>query len=324
MRERGAKKLALARRLDSTPLRSAAPRPRPSPPAELRPRRLSATQIETLIRDPYAVYARHVLKLRPFEPLAKLPDAAERGTLIHAILEGFIRERPQGPFDAAATEHLLALGRDHFASFADFPEIAALWWPRFERIARWFVTAEAARQDVSERTIEGWGTLALTPEFELFARADRLDRLTDGRLAVIDYKSGTPPSVDEVLSLAPQLLLEALIAEAGGFENIPAGGVARLEYYHLSGRGEGGVVHPRGFRAAGRRQGRRHPAGSDRHDRTAAQGAGRHFRAARGGIPLAQDPQARSPVYVGDYDHLARVAEWSVAETGDDDGAPQP
>ena len=85
--------------------------PRPSPPVELRPKRLSVTQIETLIRDPYAIYARHVLRLRPFEPLAKLPDAAERGTLIHDILERVRRASGRaGPFDAAAAERLLAIG----------------------------------------------------------------------------------------------------------------------------------------------------------------------------------------------------------------------
>ena len=112
---------ASTRRRCGRPLRARAPRRRSSCGRS----RLSATRIETLIRDPYAVYARHVLKLRPFEPLAKLPDAAERGTLIHAILEGFIRERPQGPFDAAASGAPLgARARGTSPSIADFPEIA--------------------------------------------------------------------------------------------------------------------------------------------------------------------------------------------------------
>ena len=126
-----------------------------------------------------------------------------------------------------------------------------------------------------------------------------------------------------MLSLAPQLLLEALIAEAGGFEDIPAGGVARLEYYHLSGRGEGGVVHPRGFRAAGRGK-----AAVTLPEAIAT--TERRLRAlvATFALPEAEYLSRKIPrlgrQYVGDYDHLARVAEWSVAEAGDDDGAPQP
>ncbi len=119
---------------------------------------------------------------------------------------------PAGRFDPAAEERLLAIGREAFARYADFPEIAALWWPRFQRIARWFVRAEAARNDIAERRVEGKGRMAVTPEFELTARADRLDRLVDGSLAIIDYKTGTPPTIEEVLSLSPQLPLEALIA----------------------------------------------------------------------------------------------------------------
>ena len=103
------------------------------------------TQIETLIRDPYAVYAREVLRLRPFEPFGKLPDAAERGTLIHDVLEEFVRERPTGPFDRGAEERLLAIGRAAFDEYRDFPEVIALWWPRFEKIARWFVRRRRQR-----------------------------------------------------------------------------------------------------------------------------------------------------------------------------------
>ncbi len=131
LRRHGKGVLAWARRLDATGVDDRPVRPRPSPPVELRPKRLSVTRIETLIRDPYAIYAREVLKLRPFEPLGKLPDAAERGTLIHDILEDFVRERPRGPFDAAAGERLVAIGRAAFDRYRDFPEVVALWWPRF-------------------------------------------------------------------------------------------------------------------------------------------------------------------------------------------------
>jgi ATP-dependent helicase/nuclease subunit B len=66
MRKRGGEILALARSLDAPAASDPPLRPRPSPPVELRPKQLSVTRIETLIRDPYEIYAREILKLRPF------------------------------------------------------------------------------------------------------------------------------------------------------------------------------------------------------------------------------------------------------------------
>ena len=161
MRKRGQKILAVARLLDRPARTDPSVRPAPSPPLVLRPKQLSATRIETLIRDPYAIYAQYVLKLRPFEPLAKLPDARERGNLVHDILERFIRERPRGPFDTEALARLIDIGRTEFDKNADFPEIVALWWPRFEKIARWLVATEAGRTDVVERHVEATGQIAV-------------------------------------------------------------------------------------------------------------------------------------------------------------------
>jgi ATP-dependent helicase/nuclease subunit B len=318
MRARGDIILDLARRLDRPARLDPPRRPRPSPRPELRPRRLSVTEIETLIRDPYAVYARHVLKLRPFEPLAKPPDAAERGTLIHDVLEQFVRERPRGPFDAEARTRLLVIGSEAFAAFEEFPEIATLWWPRFERIARWFVGVEAGREDVVERLVEGKGSLALTEDLELSTRADRLDRLADGRLSIVDYKTGTPPSADEVLSLSPQLPLEALIARAGGFENVAAAEIAGLQYYRLSGRGEGGEVASRGERpASGRKPAVTLPEALAATERRLAELVA--YFARREAEYLSRKIPRAGRVFAGDYDHLARIAEWSVAEGTADD-----
>jgi len=316
MRTRGEGVLALARSLDSPEEVDRPQRPRPVPPVALRPRKLSATRIETLIRDPYAIYARYVLKLAPFEPLAKLPEAAERGTLIHDILEAFVRGG-NGAVDAAAEMRLLEVGRARFEAFADFPEFAALWWPRFEKIARWFVRLEAARNEVVTRHVEGDGRWDVTPDFALTARADRIDRLTDGTLAIIDYKTGGPPSVDEVLSLSPQLPLEALIARRGGFDGIPAAAPTRLAYYQISGRGEGGQVHERSGRPAYGRK----PAVS-LAEALAATERRLGELVAHFAVPEAEYVSRKIPrrgrVYAGDYDHLARVAEWTVSEEEDD------
>ena len=313
--------LALARSLDQPKAPERSRRPEPSPPVALRPKRLSVTRIETLIRDPYAIYAQYVLKLAPFEPLGKLPDAADRGSLVHDILEDFVRERPGGPFDRAAEERLLTLGRDAFAAHADFPEVIALWWPRFEKIARWFIGFEADRNDVVERNVEAKGTMPAAPGFTLTVRADRVDRLGDGSLAIIDYKTGTPPTIDEVLSLAPQLPLEGLIARRGGFEGIAPGEPSVMMYYRLTGRNDGGEDHDRSERQA--RGGK--PAVTLPQALAAAEvKLGKlvaHFAGPDAKYTSRKIPK-RGRVFVGDYDHLARVAEWVTTEEELDDFGP--
>lgn len=317
-RRRGDAMLRLARMLDEAGAPSPASRPSPVPPLERRPKSLSATRIETLIRDPYAIYAERILRLSPFEPIARMPDARDRGTILHAILHRFVAERPDGPFDDAAKDRLLALGRDVFAGYADFPEIAALWWPRFERVAAWFVAEEAMRSEIARRHVEISGTMPVGADFSLTARADRIDLLADGSLAILDYKTGAPPSDKEVLSIAPQLPLEALIAEAGGFAGLAAASVSRLDYYQLSGRGEGGKAHRRGER----------PARGDRPAIILPEALATtrqrladlvEFYADPTNGYLSQKVPRTGRSFPGDYDHLARIAEWSL-DAGDGGG----
>ncbi len=317
MRARGAEKLELARRLDEARSFDRPVRPCPVPPAELRPTRLSVTYIEKLIRDPYEIYASRILDLQAFEALGTLPDASDRGTLIHKILEAFVRERPRGPFDKAAESRLIEIGRVHFDAYADFPEIGQLWWPRFRRIARWFIAHEAGRDDIAERMIERTGSFFPLPGFQLTARADRVDRLTDGRVGIVDYKTGTPPGAEQVLTLAPQLPLEALIAQKGGFPELGPAEVARLEYYHISGRGEGGKIVPRGQRDK--------PNGG-KPVQSLAETIRRTEERLGELIAYFQSPGAQymsqkipNPGrFTGDYDHLARVDEWALAAEADD------
>jgi ATP-dependent helicase/nuclease subunit B len=321
MRDRGNAMLALSRRLD-VPLAIDKPqRPQPSPPLERRPPRLSVTRIETLIRDPYAIYAQYVLDLQPFEALGKLPDAADRGSLVHDILEKFIAERPRGPFDRDAEARLLAIGREAFGKHSDFPEVIALWWPRFEKIARWFIRIEAQRTDVLERHVEANGRWEVTPDFTLSVRADRIDRLADGGLAIIDYKTGTPPAIDEVLALAPQLPLEGLMARRGGFDGIDPGEPSKLIYYRLSGRNDGGEYHDRSERQAkGKKTGVTLPQALASAERKLIDLVS-HFADPSAKYQSRKIPK-RGRVFVGDYDHLARVAEWTTTEEEIDDPGP--
>lgn len=283
--------------------------PEPRPPVEARPRTLSVTQVETWMRDPYAIYARHILRLEPLDPIAADPGAAERGQFIHAALDAFLRARP-GPLGEDALGELLRLGREAFGPLLETqPDVWAFWWPRFERIAGWFVALERERR-LTIRTLatEVRGRLELAGPagpFTLTAKADRIDRAPDGGLILIDYKTGYPPSAREIeLGFAPQLPLEAAIAEAGGFTEIPAGAVAELAFWRLSGGDPPGEEKPvKGDTATLALEAR---AGLEALVRT--------FDDPRTPYPSRPRP-AMAPRYT-DYAHLARVQEWSAGDGG--------
>ena len=215
------------------------PPPAPRPPLEARPRKLSVTQIETWLSDPYAIYARHILRLKRLDEIDADPGAADKGTIIHDILDRFIAEQPAEMTDKALPR-LLALGEEAFQRFARVPGVMAFWWPRFERIAAWFVENEITWRGIAtplasevsgKLVVEGPGG-----DFILSAKADRIDRFQDGELAIIDYKTGNIPSEKQVAAgCRPQLSLEALIAEAGGFDGVAAAAVHELAYWKLDG-----------------------------------------------------------------------------------------
>ncbi|HTP91504.1 MAG TPA: double-strand break repair protein AddB, partial [Xanthobacteraceae bacterium] len=122
-----------------------APRPAPTPPRAARPKGLSVTEIEHWLRDPYTIYAKHILRLMPLDAVDAAPGAAERGTAIHAAVGDFTAMFAKAlPADPAG--ELLKLGETYFAVVRDFPEARAFWWPRFVRIARWFARWETDRR----------------------------------------------------------------------------------------------------------------------------------------------------------------------------------
>ena len=315
----GARHLARARRLDrpdGSPV--AAPRPEPRPPLAARPRALSVTEIETLIRDPYAIYARRVLGLKPLDPVAADPGAADRGNIVHAALATFL-EHHTGRFDAAAVTALVEAGRQAFTAVADYPEVTALWWPRFLRIAEAFVATEAERPVARKRHLEVQGALTLnTPggPFTLNGRADRIDETAAG-LFIVDYKTGGAPSAKEVASLlAPQLPLEAAMVRRSGFPGVPADeAIAALAYIRLRGLAE--PVEEVTIEPGIDRD------GIDRSpDALAAEAIGR-LKALitryddEGNGYLSRARVAFEQAMDAPYDHLARAREWTVGGGGE-------
>ncbi len=288
-------------------------RPMPTPPQAARPRRLSVTQIETWMRDPYQIYARGVLKLSPLDPIDDDPGGAERGVFIHAALESFIRDH-MGHMPDDAVARLLAYGRAALDELAIPPEVEAFWWPRFEKIAAAFVAAE---RDWRARggqpfALEQRGELAW-PDFTLVGKADRLDRMEDGSYAIIDYKTGAPPSTAEVIDgLSPQLPLEALMLRHGAFTGIAAGETSVMAYWQTSGVGRLPVVQKQVNDS-----GRVKVAAAELIDQ-AAEGLRNLITAYDDpATPYISQPRPDAKPKGTDYDHLARIKEWGVS--GDDD-----
>lgn len=241
MRARGQLWLARAQTLE-VPRRTLdrAPRPSPRPPVEARPRELPVTAIKTLIRDPYALYAQRILRLRPLDPLRPEPDARERGQVLHLIVERFVRGRPTDEPLADAVARLMSIAETTITAEVPWPSAQRLWLARIGRIATKFAEDEAARaRRGAPAVIEEKGSVTLqTLGFTLTAKPDRIDVLEDGSVHILDYKSGVPPTKDQIRHFDKQLLLEAAMAERGGFAQLGPRAVTAMTYVRLGGAGE--------------------------------------------------------------------------------------
>ena len=312
---RGRRYLSWARELDRPERIAAAPQPAPKPPRAARPKSLSVTEIEDWLRDPYTIYAKHVLRLRPLDPVDTEPGAAERGNIIHAAIAEFtqtyVKELPADPVGA-----LIALGEPRFAALEDFPEARAFWWPRFKRIAHWFARWELARRAaITALTAETDGKIEIALRdgtFKLRGRADRIELCRDGRYAILDYKTGAARTEKQVRSgLAPQLTLEAAILRDGGFDGIAAGGsIAELLYVQLRGGDPAGELKPIQFREGT-------PDSQADHALAKLMELAQHFDDDMTPYRSLVHPMWRT--HYGDYDHLARVKEWSSSGGVTDD-----
>ena len=279
-------------------------RPAPRPPVETRPRKLSVTEIETWLRDPYAIYAKHVLKLRPLEALDEPVGPLVRGTALHKAMEEFIKQNPgELPDDAAARLGALA---DKVFEEAGIPKAAlAVWRPRFQGAAQGFIAVERERRgDIERSFVETYGKRtfdAPAGDFVLSGQADRIDIRTDGKAAILDYKTGATPTKAQVEELlTPQLPLEAAILAEGGFPEIGKRLTEELIYLSL---------------ADGKKAAR--PVQIDNAQALAQEAAEKLARRIARfddkDTPYLSRVRPYRTDSVGDYDHLARVREWSVS-----------
>ena len=309
LRERGDRLLGWARMLDDGGEAPFASRPSPAPPLEARPTRFSVTEIETLRRDPYAVYARRILDLAPIKPLLRDPGAAERGTLFHDIMQRFT----EAGIDAAgpeAEEQLLGIGRQCFAELALPADVEAVWWPRFEALAKDIVRWECEdREGVTSRRSEelAEATPVGATGITLSGRADRIDLRPAGMADILDYKTGSSPSKGQAHTLlAPQLALEAALLKRGAFKGLGPRQPSQLAFVRLKANGD---VEEQSILEY------------NRNIKSADQLAEEAWRRLEQLLRYYNDPANgylsralpfREGETEGDYDHLARVLEWSA------------
>ncbi len=318
MQERAARYLHWGRQLDLGLPKISEPRPCPMPASHLRPKSLSISDVSTLRRDPYAIHAKRILGLEPLEPLLREPEARERGDLFHKIVEKFVETRKAAPGTA---DELNMIGRQLFDKAGLPDDTRALWWRRFERMVGEFIAYETERAPIiSSSHVElSSSKIAIADTgVTLHGRADRIDLLPGGSAEIIDYKTGTAPSPTQSLSLMePQLPLEAALLARGGFFDGKQVSSSDLVFVELK---SDGTVKPKSVIHSS----------SNKEPITADQlGARawdkliemiRYFAIEEHGYISRKAPFKEA--YVGDYDHLARVAEWSGG--GDDQGGDTP
>jgi ATP-dependent helicase/nuclease subunit B len=293
--------------------------PMPCPPLAARPDRLSVTQIETLLRNPYEIYAKKILDLREWDAVDAPVSPAARGSLVHELFERFIATGAHQKPDAAA--RFMALVAQLKKTRPGVEALLTFWQARLEAIGDWLAAHEQARAAfVRASHVELSGSLRLDlPDgpFTVTAKADRIDQLADGGFEIIDYKTGAPPSAKKVMAHEnPQLTLEAAILAKGGFAT-PQGALRRttsplsctLSYWQIS-----GAMPPAKIAA---------PITPDAELIDGAVAMVSQL------INAYRDATRPYPAHIrpgrdaGAYDHLARRAEWRrIAEEDSLDASP--
>jgi len=296
-------------------------RPRFTPPLDVRPKKLSVTKIDTWLKDPYAIYAGQILKLKKLDDLEKPMDLGEMGTLLHAAFENFVKNH-KGALPANSKEILMQYAQDHIEQLHEDPAIWSFWWPRFSKICDWYIAHEKDWRDNKKMrplALEVYGEIPVTTaesSMILNGKIDRIDLLPDGRCAIIDYKSGGNYTLSKVKKgELPQLPLEALMLETDGFAayGIKGKKTASLHYWIMSGGSEAGNAIS--------------------IDETSLKGElDQVLELTRCGLenmitvygqaetPYICLPKAHAQPKYNDYAHFERIAEWAALEDDEEAG----
>jgi ATP-dependent helicase/nuclease subunit B len=286
----------LARELDDVRLPHPVERPQPCPQPEHRPRKISVTSVDRLKADPFAFYAQQILKLRRLDPVDADHSAAWKGTAVHKVLEQWLAE------DDCTPDRLEQRAQSLLQGETIHPMLRALWQPRLMEAVRWIAELERDNREGGRRPwkAEAEGA-AVIAGISVYGKADRIDGLPDGSIAIVDYKTGKPPKQAAVdAGFALQLGLLGLIATEGGFLGLD-GRPASHEYWSLTKHGD--------------RFGRRYcpdvklggaEAFLDHAQRQFAEAAGKWLT---GNEPFTAKLHPAFAPY-GDYDQLMRLEEW--------------
>ncbi len=303
--------------------------PAPRPPLEKRPRKLSVTRIEKWLRDPYFIYARYVLKLRKLDRFNETFDARHVGNVIHTVFETHAKQISTLPSDYERDKAILGLNQTLLSEvdgLALSPGIKALWQPAFEESLTWFADWHKARLTEGKPVIieenGEWSFKTTTHPFTLTAKADRIDIITTEKqqvaAAVYDYKTGSMPSLNQSKTFSPQLSLTSLIVREGGFDAINTKNIERQAFIKTLGR----KTTNTDFTGSDVKIVRR-PALDETINKAHASLIEliRHFDDPQ--TPYLSQPRPEFMNDYGDYDQLARRAEWAT-ERDDNVGGTSP
>ncbi|MGY5809347.1 double-strand break repair protein AddB [Rhizobium sp. LEGMi198b] len=300
-------------------------RPSPKPPAGLQPKSYSFSEVGRLRRDPYAIYARRVLRLDPIAPFNREPGPAERGTLYHKIIDRFIREGHIAgtPNASLAMDRIVA---ELFDAEQLPVHIDSVWRPRFREVARAFLAWEAERRpEIRSTATEVPAGVEIEPiGIRLTGVADRIDFKGNRAADIIDYKTGYNPSPAQARALLdPQLALEAYALKAGAFRDVGALAPENLLYVRLR-PGDRFKVDQVNNELSGRSGKTETKSAMDLAEESMDQLVKfvALLQSGEKGFSSRLIP-AQQFEYGGDYDHLARVSEWSTAETEQEGGGDE-
>lgn len=291
---------------------------RPTPPVDKRPRKLSVTEIETWVRDPYSIYAKHILNLKKLDDIDQEMDVADFGNKVHEILEKFCRKFPNAMPEHAKEEMDLLVAEQ----IADLSvDKQAFWVPRIRKIANWFLSKMTLKYtDISHIYPEVWGEITLHQlggDFTLYGKVDRIDLInkTDEEtnknlqlVRLIDYKTGNPPKNNEVLAgYSPQLPLEGILIQEGHFEEFKPTTVAEIEYWKVNGADDGGTISPI-------KQDKKIVPSQQLIEEAKARLKKTIDDFDKVETPYLPTPNPAHIKRFNDYEHLARFKEWSVQD----------